>query len=87
MNPYIAWPRSAKVAVVMFMVIAGGFILIAAKPLLIPIALAVLIAFSLHPLVKRLTRWGVHRIVSVVLVVSAVSICVAGLGFVVSQQL
>jgi len=87
MNPYLAWPKSAKVAIVLFMVIAGGFILIAAKSILIPIALAVLIAFSLHPLVKRLTRWGVNRIASVVLVVATASICVAGLGYIVSHQL
>ncbi len=87
MNPYIAWPRSAKVASVLFMVIAGGFLLTAAKAILIPIALAVLVSFLLHPIVKRLYRAGVHRIVSVILVVGGASILVAGMGFVVSSQL
>jgi predicted PurR-regulated permease PerM len=87
MNPYLAWPKSAKVAIVLFTVIAGGFILIAAKTILIPIALAMLIAFSMHPLVKRLTRWGLNRIASVVLVVGTVSVCVAGLGYIASHQL
>ena len=87
MNPYIAWPRSAKVAAVLFMVIASGFLLIAAKDILIPIALAVLIAFSLHPLVKRLIRAGVHRIVAVALVVGLSTFAVVGIGFIVSFQL
>jgi len=87
MNPYIVWPKSFKVAVVLFTVIAGGFLLIAAKAILIPICLAVLIAFPLHPLVKRLTRLGLHRIVSVVLVVGTASVLVAALGFTVSRQL
>jgi len=87
MNPYIAWPKSAKVASVLFMVISGGFILIAAKEILIPIALAVLLAFLLHPLVKRLTRSGLPRIASVILVVGMSSALVAGLGYVVSSQL
>ncbi|HVJ86935.1 MAG TPA: AI-2E family transporter [Caulifigura sp.] len=87
MNPYLAWPRSAKVAAVLFMVIASGFLLIAAKDILIPIALAVLIAFSLHPLVKRLIRAGVNRIVAVVLVVGLSTFAVGGIGFVVSSQL
>ena len=87
MNPYLAWPRSAKVAAVLFMVIASGFVLIAAKDILIPIALAVLIAFSLHPLVKRLQRAGLNRIFAVLLVVGFSTISVAGLGYVVSSQL
>lgn len=87
MNPYIAWPRSAKVAAVLFMVIAGGVILTAAKAILMPVALAVLIAFLLHPIVKRLYRAGLNRIVAVVLVVGAASVLVLGMGFVVSSQL
>ncbi|QDT53587.1 AI-2 transport protein TqsA [Caulifigura coniformis] len=87
MNPYLAWPKSAKVASVLFMVISGGFILISAKEILIPIALAVLVAFLLHPLVKRLTRWGIPRIAAVILVVGTSSAFVAGLGYVVSSQL
>jgi predicted PurR-regulated permease PerM len=87
MNPYITWPRSAKVAVTLFMVIATGFLLIAAKAILIPVALAVLISFVLHPVAKRLQRWGANRIVAVLTVVISASIIVGGIGFVVSSQL
>src|SRR6476469_5453677 len=87
MNPYLAWPRSAKVAAVLFMVIASGFLLIAAKDILIPIALAVLLAFSLHPLVRRLTRAGLNHVFAVLLVVGLATISVAGVGYAVSSQL
>jgi predicted PurR-regulated permease PerM len=87
MNPYIAWPRSAKVAAVLFMVIAAGFILVSAKEILIPIALAVLISFVLHPLVRRLVKWRVPRIMAVLLVVAGSTVVVGGVGFVVSAQL
>ncbi len=87
MNPYLAWPRSAKVAAVLFTVLATGFLLSVAQAILIPVALAVLIAFLLQPLVKRGVRVGLNRIVAVILVVGTASVIVGGLGFIVSSQL
>jgi predicted PurR-regulated permease PerM len=72
---------------VLIVVIATGFILKTAQTILVPIALAILLAFLLHPLVKRLTRWGMNRIVSVVLVVGLASLLVSVVAFVVSSQI
>lgn len=87
MNPYIAWPRSAKVASVLFIVLAVGFLLTTAKAVLVPMALAVLVSFLLHPAVKKLHRWGIPRIASVLLVVVAAALTVGSVGYVVSSQL
>ncbi|MBX3443167.1 MAG: AI-2E family transporter [Planctomyces sp.] len=85
MNPY-AWPRSASVAAVLFIVIATGFLLKTAQPILVPLALAILLAFLLHPLVKRLVRVGLNRIVAVIAVVGMASVVMVTLGFIVSSQ-
>jgi predicted PurR-regulated permease PerM len=57
-----------------------------ARDIIIPIALATMLAFLLSPLVVRLTRWGLHRTLAVVVTVTfAVSVFV-GLGWVVAAQ-
>ena len=67
-------------------VIAVVFVLYAAREVLIPIALAVLLTFLLAPPVIRLQRWGLGRIVSV-LIVTALSFMVLGLlAWIVSGQ-
>lgn len=86
MNPTFGWPRSARVAVLLFIIIAAGFILKMAQAILVPLALAILVAFLLHPLVKRLQRWGVNRSVSAVLVVAIATLLVGSIGAIVSRQ-
>jgi predicted PurR-regulated permease PerM len=87
MNPNALWRRSSQVAVVLFIVLAMGVLLTAVKEILIPVALAVLIAFLLHPLVKRIQRLGVNRVVAVILVVGSTALLAAGMGAVVSRQI
>ena len=61
-------------------------VLYLAREILIPIAMALLIAFVLAPFVLRLTRWGIPRVVSTgiaMLVLLAVS---SGIGWIVLGQ-
>jgi predicted PurR-regulated permease PerM len=58
-----------------------------AKAILLPIALAILLAFLLTPLTDRLERWGVPRIPAVVMVVGMSFFLLVGLGWVVTMQL
>lgn len=58
-----------------------------AREILIPVALAVLFAFLLAPLVTRLRRWGLWRVPSVLLVVSLAFVVLAIIGTVVTFQL
>jgi predicted PurR-regulated permease PerM len=57
-----------------------------ARDLLIPIALACFLAFLLHPLVERLERWGVRRVLAVLVVTVAGLTPVLGLMWVVATQ-
>jgi len=56
------------------------------QDVLIPIALSILLCFLLAPLVTRLERWHVPRVVAVTLVVLLGCAGVSGLGYVVAQQ-
>jgi predicted PurR-regulated permease PerM len=57
-----------------------------ARAVLIPLALAVLLTFLLHPVVKRLQRLGLSRVPSVMLVVILASSFLGGIGWVVMVQ-
>jgi predicted PurR-regulated permease PerM len=58
-----------------------------ARQILIPFALALLCAFLLSPAVKRLESWYIPRIAAILLVMIAASAAIAGLGWVVTDQL
>jgi predicted PurR-regulated permease PerM len=58
-----------------------------ARQILIPFALALLCAFLLSPAVKRLESWHIPRIAAILLVMIAASGAIAGLGWVVTDQL
>jgi predicted PurR-regulated permease PerM len=58
-----------------------------AKEVLVPLALAVLFAFLLTPLVSRLERLRLGRVASVVLVMIVAFSLVGGVGWVVANQL
>src|SRR5690606_19134407 len=59
----------------------------AAQAVLVPLALAVLLTFLLAPLVRRLERWHLGRVVSVLSVVLLAFGLLAGIGWMVSGQL
>ena len=62
-------------------------ILYVAKPVIVPIALAVLLAFILNPLVTYVERWRIGRVPSVLLVVMCTLILFGAVGYGVGTQL
>ena len=58
-----------------------------AREILVPLAVAVLLSFLLTPAVRRLERWKLGRLASVLLVFVFAMGCVAGAGYVVGNQL
>jgi predicted PurR-regulated permease PerM len=57
-----------------------------ARALIIPVALAVLLSFILSPIVLRLHRRGLNRLLAVLVTVTAVSILVGGVGTLLARQ-
>ncbi|WP_010583589.1 AI-2E family transporter [Schlesneria paludicola] len=56
------------------------------RPVLIPVALAVLLTFLMNPLVKMLHRRGVPHLLAVILAVGSSGIVLMGLGWMVTAQ-
>jgi predicted PurR-regulated permease PerM len=71
--------------IAVLVVVVGALYL--GSEILIPLALAILLSFTLAPIVIRLRRWGLGRIPSVVAVVLLLFIGLAGLGSVIATQL
>jgi predicted PurR-regulated permease PerM len=73
-----------------FFVLCGVLLVIAflywAQKVLIPVALAILLAFILAPAVSALQRRGLGRAPAVIVVTFLVFLSIAGLGWIVSQQ-
>ncbi|HEY7313800.1 MAG TPA: AI-2E family transporter [Gemmataceae bacterium] len=72
--------------------ILGGLVLVTAclywaRQVLIPVALAVLLAFILTPAVSALQRRGLGRLPSVILVVLLALLLLSGVGYVISRQI
>lgn len=76
--------RSFYVILTFFVVIAA---LRLAQDVFIPIALAILMTFLLAPLVERLQRWGINRVVAVLVTVVVAFLILGGLLYVVFSQL
>src|SRR4051794_7455642 len=57
-----------------------------AREVLIPLALSILFTFLLTPLVVRLERWRLPRVVAVLLVVGLSVGTVFGIGYIVQRQ-
>src|SRR5580698_9145519 len=58
-----------------------------AREILVPLALAILFSFLLAPLEYRLRRWHLPRVISVLITVCISFAIVAGVGFVVYNQM
>jgi len=86
----MARPRTAPRAP-RFILLASICVIVAAlyfaQDVLIPLALAILVSFLLAPLVRRLERLRLPRVVSVIVVMSVVIMLVAGLGYLVYAQM
>ncbi|HYE93339.1 MAG TPA: AI-2E family transporter, partial [Terriglobales bacterium] len=57
-----------------------------AREVLIPVAFAMLLALALTPMVAAVQRRGVHRVAAVLLVVALVFSALAGIGWILGQQ-
>ena len=79
--------RSVKPLVVVAALIAGVAALYLARGVLIPIALAILIAFMLHPVVGLLMRVGLGRALSVGVAVTMLFAALGGVAWVLTAEL
>ncbi|MBU2558593.1 MAG: AI-2E family transporter [Bacteroidetes bacterium] len=75
----------------MFYVIAIAFalfaVLVFAKPILIPLSIALLISFILFPLAKKFEKWNINKIFAAFLSIFSIIILIAGVGYFFSTQL
>jgi predicted PurR-regulated permease PerM len=78
-------PLSSTATVGLIAMAVGALYL--GSEILIPLALAILLSFTLAPIVIRLRRWGLGRIPSVLAVVLLLFIALLGVGSVVATQL
>jgi predicted PurR-regulated permease PerM len=78
-------PMSTTAMVAVLGVVVGALYL--GSEILIPLALAILLSFTLAPIVIRLRRWGLGRIPSVLAVVLLLFMVLIGLGSIVTTQL
>src|SRR5688500_18543622 len=77
-------PRSS--ATPLLALVVATAVLYLAREILIPLALAVLFAFVLAPLVRRLESWGFGRVPSVLIAVLLGMAVVVGLGWIAATQ-
>lgn len=71
---------------ILLSILAGTVLLSLAKPVLVPLAYAVLIAFILFPTVKRLERWGLNDILASFLSIATVLLIMTAAMFLVLTQ-
>jgi predicted PurR-regulated permease PerM len=81
------WAALTAIFIVLLMVTAAGGIWVAAnvisflQPILIPVAIAAILAYLLDPLVTRLCQRGLSRTWSIVSIFAAALLALIGLGF------
>jgi predicted PurR-regulated permease PerM len=85
-SPGRDWPPAVIAAARLVTIAAICAVLYFGRVLLVPLVLAALIAFLLNPLVARLDRWRVPRVIGVLLVMSLFGATLGGLGYVVTGQ-
>src|SRR5947208_940312 len=79
-------PSNPTIPPIIGFIVAVG-ILYFARALLIPFALALLFAFLLSPIVKRLESWRIPRVVAALVTFAAAFGIFVSLGWVVANQL
>lgn len=81
------WPGSVLVAARLLSLAVVCAALYWGQAVLVPLVLAALLTFLLSPLVTRLDRLHVPRVVGVLLVMTLVGVAIGGVGYVVTGQL
>lgn len=77
---------NARISLVLVQIIAVVAILHFADDVLVPVALALMLAFLLAPAVHRLERWGLARPLAVALTTAFTFVLLAGIAWMVAQQ-
>ena len=83
----LSWQRSLVILSSVTVGVVATAALYWAQKVLIPVALAVFIAFLLSPLVSRLQHRGLGRMTAVFTVVGMAALLVGGLGWLISSQI
>ena len=79
-------PLNSQTGSVLVIMVAVVAVLHFAQDVLVPVALAIMLAFLLAPLVSRLERWGVNRPIAVALTTLVAFAVLAVLVFLVANQ-
>jgi predicted PurR-regulated permease PerM len=85
-NPALTFPQLLRRVLTLTTVLVAVAVLSWAERILVPLALAILLAFVLTPVVVALERRGVPRLAAVVSVVLLVVLLFAGVGWVIVRQ-
>jgi predicted PurR-regulated permease PerM len=83
----MAKQRGSSPLFILVSIIAVVAALYFAKEILLPLALAILLSFLLTPLANRLERWGLPRVLAVILVVATSFAPLGVVGWIVTKQL
>ena len=66
--------------------LVAAAVLYLARDVLIPLALAILLSFLLAPVVRRLERWRLGRVLATLVAVAVAFSAIAGIGWIAAQQ-
>jgi len=76
-----------KIALTLFIIALFVLVIILAKNLLVPLAVSMLLAYLIYPIVWRLERWGIHRIPSILIVILTFIIITGAIALFFSVQI
>ncbi len=77
----------ARIALVLFILTVSFFVIIAAKDVLMPFAISFFFAYLLYPLVWRIERKGVHRVLAILLVMLIAFLVLGAIALILSSRL
>src|SRR3990170_4436993 len=68
LQTYVTGTKAATVSLILLATIAVAFVLYILKPILIPFLIAVMLSYILYPLVERLSKYKIPRIITLLVV-------------------
>jgi predicted PurR-regulated permease PerM len=76
-----------KIALALFIISLFMLVIILAKNILVPLAVSILLAYLIYPIVWKLEKWGLHRIPSILIVILAFLIVASAIALIFSLQI
>lgn len=76
-----------RIALVLFILAVSFFVIIAAKDVLMPFAISFFFAYLLYPLVWRIERKGVHRVLAILVIMLIAFLFFGGIALILSSRL